>query len=81
MQRIAAISNNLLKSLSNMLQHTDALPRQTALKCYASLAANDESIRKRVMDSLTLIICILDGLNNDSDKVDNNSLIMPTISL
>lgn len=52
-----------------MLTHNDALPKENALKCYASLAANDESIRKRIMESLTLITCILEGLKNESDEV------------
>ncbi|XP_037935877.1 armadillo repeat-containing protein 8-like [Teleopsis dalmanni] len=69
LQRTAAISNHLLKSLSQLLQISDSIIKNAALRCFASLGANDETIRKRIMDCTGLIDSIIDGVNDDNDEV------------
>ncbi|XP_067647949.1 armadillo repeat-containing protein 8-like [Eurosta solidaginis] len=69
LQRTAAITNHLLKSLSHLLQSEDPSVKQAALCCFASLGANDEAIRKRLMDTYGLINAILNGLKDNNTQV------------
>ncbi|XP_050334925.1 armadillo repeat-containing protein 8-like [Bactrocera neohumeralis] len=69
LQRTAAITNHLLKSLSDLLQSQDPGVKQAALCCFASLGANDEAIRKRLMDTYGLINAILNGLKDSNSRV------------
>ncbi|XP_054735612.1 armadillo repeat-containing protein 8-like [Anastrepha obliqua] len=69
LQRTAAITNHLLKSLSDLLQSRDPSVKQSALCCFASLGANDEAIRKRLMDTYGLINAILNGLKDNNSQV------------
>lgn len=69
LQRLAAISNHLITSLANLLQSTAALPRQGAFRCFASLGANDEDIRKRIIEMKGLMEKVLDGLGDNNPDV------------
>lgn len=51
LQKLAAISNHLISNLTNLLHCTNQSSKEAALKCFASLAANDETIRKRIIES------------------------------
>jgi len=62
LQRLAAISNHLINSLSSLLQCNSFASKESALKCFASLAANDETIRKRIIDMRGLIDEVLNAL-------------------
>lgn len=64
MQRLAAISNHLINSLSSLLQCSAAAPRQGAFRCFASLGANDEDIRKRIIETDGLMEEVLAGLGD-----------------
>ncbi|CAD7006096.1 armadillo repeat-containing protein 8 [Ceratitis capitata] len=69
LQRTAAITNHLLKSLSDLLQCQESSVKQAALGCFASLGANDEAIRKRLMDTFGVINAVLNGLKDNNSKV------------
>lgn len=69
LQRLAAISNDLVKSLSSLLDCKSTAAKQGAFRCFASLAANDEDIRKRIIDTSGLMDCVLAGLKDDSPDV------------
>lgn len=69
LQRLAAISNHLITSLSQLLQSTSPLPRQGAFRCFASLGANDEDIRKRIIETKGLMEKVLEGLGDVSPDV------------
>lgn len=62
LQRLSAISNHLISNLSNLLQCSNNSSKEAALKCFASLAANDETIRKRIIDMRGLIDEVLNTL-------------------
>lgn len=62
LQRLASISNQLIASLSSLLRCAAALPRQGAFRCLASLGANDEDIRKRIIEMDGLMDEVLRGL-------------------
>lgn len=50
--------------------HCDSVEaKQGAFRCFASLAANDEEIRKRIIEMDGLMDGVLAGLNNDSSDV------------
>lgn len=69
LQRLASISNHLINSLSNLLQRTTSLSRQGAFRCFASLGANDEDIRKRIIETDGLMQEVLAGLGDTSPDV------------
>jgi armadillo repeat-containing protein 8 len=58
----AAISNHLISNLSNLLSCTSLSAKESSLKCFASLTANDETIRKRIIDMRGLIDEVLGAL-------------------
>eukprot|EP00794_Sanderia_malayensis_P017631 gene17631-19385_t len=58
LQQLASISNHLIHNIASFLNHLDCEDemseqglKEGAFKVYAALAANDEKIRKRVVDS------------------------------
>lgn len=59
----------MILSLSQLLQSPKALPKQGAFRCFASLAANDEDIRKRIIDTKGLMEKVLEGLGDESSEV------------
>lgn len=65
LQRLAAISNHLIANLSNLLSCASFSSKESALKCFASLTANDETIRKRIIDMRGLIDEVLGALKED----------------
>jgi armadillo repeat-containing protein 8 len=70
LQKLAAISNHLISNLNNLLHCNNQSSKEAALKCFASLAANDETIRKRIIDMRGLIDEVLNALKeNGSVKV------------
>lgn len=69
LQRLAAISNQLIISLSSLLHCKAAAPRQGAFRCFASLGANDEDIRKRIIERDSIMEKVLAGLGDPSADV------------
>lgn len=69
LQRLAAICNHLIKSLSELLQSQLALLRQAAFRCFASLGANDEDIRKKIIETKGLMEKVLEGLCDSNPQV------------
>lgn len=69
LQRLAAISNHLISSLSSLLHCSAPLSRQGAFRCFASLGANDEEIRKRIIEMDGLMEEVLAGLGDPSSDV------------
>lgn len=66
---MAAISNHLINSLASLLQCAAPLPRQGAFRCFASLGANDENIRKRIIEKDDLMEEVLAGLGDPNADV------------
>lgn len=62
LQRLAAISNHLINNLASLLNCNSLSSKEAALKCFASLTANDEMIRKRIIDIRGLIDEVLNAL-------------------
>ncbi|XP_031347309.1 armadillo repeat-containing protein 8-like isoform X2 [Photinus pyralis] len=57
LQQTTAISNQLIGALADsLLNSNNVLARQAAFSAYASLAANDEDIRKRLIETNRLLI-------------------------
>lgn len=69
LQRLSAISNQLIISLSGLLHCTAPAPRQGAFRCFASLGANDEEIRKRIIERDSIMESVLAGLGDPSADV------------
>ncbi|XP_058119990.1 armadillo repeat-containing protein 8-like [Anopheles ziemanni] len=69
LQRLAAISNHLIASLANLVKCPSVLSRQGAFRCFASLAANDEEIRKRIIEMEGLMEEVLSGLKDCCPEV------------
>ncbi|ETN59049.1 armadillo repeat-containing protein 8 [Anopheles darlingi] len=69
LQRLAAISNHLINSLANLVKCPSVLSRQGAFRCFASLAANDEEIRKRIIEMDGLMEEVLCGLKDSCPEV------------
>ncbi|XP_065088259.1 armadillo repeat-containing protein 8-like isoform X2 [Ochlerotatus camptorhynchus] len=69
LQRLAAISNHLICSLANLIRCPSPLSRQGAFRCFASLAANDEDIRKRIIEMDGLMEEVLNGLKDTCPEV------------
>lgn len=72
LQRLAAISNQLISSLTSLLRCAAPLPRQGAFRCFASLGANDEDIRKRIIEMDGLMEEVLAGLGDPCPEVSSN---------
>lgn len=69
LQRLAAISNHLMSSLADIVNCNSAAAKQGAFKCFASLGANDEDIRKRIIETHGLMVHIVNGMNNPEPAV------------
>lgn len=69
LQRLAAISNHLISSLSSLLRCGSTAAKQGAFRCFASLAANDEDIRKRIIEMDGLMDGVIAGLKDTSPDV------------
>ncbi|XP_074070959.1 armadillo repeat-containing protein 8 isoform X6 [Macrotis lagotis] len=63
---VSAITD--IKRLDHDLKHAHEL-RQAAFKLYASLGANDEDIRKKIIDTENMMDRIVNGLSESSIKV------------
>ncbi|KAH0948378.1 hypothetical protein HN011_012059 [Eciton burchellii] len=72
LQRLASISNHLIPTLAELLrphpQVQDATltqdMRQAAFRAFASLGANDEDIRKRIIETESLMEQVVSGLQD-----------------
>ncbi|KAJ0178139.1 hypothetical protein K1T71_005962 [Dendrolimus kikuchii] len=64
LQRLAAISNHLMTSLADIVNCPSAAAKQGAFKCFASLGANDEDIRKKIIETHGLMVHVVNGMNN-----------------
>lgn len=69
LQRLAAISNHLMTSLADIVNCPLAAAKQGAFKCFASLGANDEDIRKRIIETHGLMVHVINGMNNPEPLV------------
>ncbi|XP_063363552.1 uncharacterized protein LOC134652310 [Cydia amplana] len=69
LQRLAAISNHLMSSLADIVNCNSAAAKQGAFKCFASLGANDEDIRKRIIETHGLMVHVVNGMNNPEPAV------------
>lgn len=69
LQRLAAISNHLMSSLADIVNCPSAAAKQGAFKCFASLGANDEDIRKRIIETHGLMVHVVNGMNNPEPTV------------
>ncbi|XP_072947203.1 armadillo repeat-containing protein 8-like isoform X2 [Epargyreus clarus] len=69
LQRLAAISNHLMISLAEIVNCPSAAAKQGAFKCFASLGANDEDIRKRIIETHGLMVHVVNGMNNSESNV------------
>uniref|UniRef100_A0A182TT75 Armadillo repeat-containing protein 8 n=1 Tax=Anopheles melas TaxID=34690 RepID=A0A182TT75_9DIPT len=79
LQRLAAISNHLIVSLANLVKCPSVLSRQGAFRCFASLAANDEEIRKRIIEMDGLMEEVLSGLKDGC--AEDHSVWRPLMDL
>ncbi|XP_074860159.1 armadillo repeat-containing protein 8 isoform X2 [Carettochelys insculpta] len=78
LQRIASITDHLISMLSDYFKYPSSLDhdlkhahelRQAAFKLYASLGANDEDIRKKIIETENMMDRIVNGLSESSIKV------------
>ncbi|KAJ3664415.1 hypothetical protein Zmor_008589 [Zophobas morio] len=69
LQQVAAISNQLVSALVNLLSCRSVAARQAAFRAFASLAANDEDIRKRIIDTKCLMDSVLEGLDDENEDI------------
>ncbi|KAJ2943616.1 hypothetical protein O0L34_g16724 [Tuta absoluta] len=69
LQRLAAISNHLMTSLADIVNCQSSAAKQGAFKCFASLGANDEDIRKRIIETHGLMVHIVNGMNHSEATV------------
>lgn len=69
LQRLAAISNHLICALAELVSCESAASKQGAFKCFASLGANDEDIRKRIIEIEGLMIQVVSGMTNTEPEV------------
>uniref|UniRef100_T1HV19 Armadillo repeat-containing protein 8 n=1 Tax=Rhodnius prolixus TaxID=13249 RepID=T1HV19_RHOPR len=85
LQRLASISNQLIPTLANMLhcqpetnnntpaRNNDPLVvanmKQAAFRAFASLGANDEDIRKKIIETERLMEEVVCGLEDTNEKV------------
>ncbi|XP_045177690.1 armadillo repeat-containing protein 8-like isoform X1 [Mercenaria mercenaria] len=85
LQRTASISERIIKTLSEYLKYTDVQQitrsgkqsdihwgnemKQAAFKAFAALGANEEDIRKQIIETENLMDCVVAGLNSSDMKV------------
>ena len=69
LQKTAAICNHLLKSLFQLVKINNSEIKHASLKCFAALGANDETIRKQIMDTNNIINDILESLKSWETQV------------
>ena len=81
LQGIAAISNHLIPTLAEYLKSPSILYKpligpntsgnmtQAAFRAFASLAANDENIRKRIIETENLMERVVSGLDDSNEQV------------
>ncbi|XP_052813512.1 armadillo repeat-containing protein 8-like [Mya arenaria] len=85
LQRTAAVSDHIIKTLADYLKYTDVQQinragkrsdinwssemKQAAFKAFAALAANEESIRKQVIETENLMEYVGVGLNSGNMKL------------
>ncbi|PSN52717.1 Armadillo repeat-containing protein 8 [Blattella germanica] len=67
LQRLASISNHLVPTLAELLRYQPE-PTQTP-SAFASLGANDEDIRKKIIETDNLMDHIVSGLQDPSPRV------------
>ncbi|CAG9761724.1 unnamed protein product [Ceutorhynchus assimilis] len=70
LQQIAAISNQLVSALVDLLSCHSLAARAAAFRAFASLGANDEDIRKRIIDTKCLMDQIVDGLTDTNKDIN-----------
>ncbi|KOB79152.1 Uncharacterized protein OBRU01_00920 [Operophtera brumata] len=70
LQRLAAISNHLMTSLADIVTCPSPAAKQGAFKCFASLGANDEDIRKRIIETHGAMVHVVNGMSN-SEPADH----------
>ncbi|KAJ8948854.1 hypothetical protein NQ318_013507 [Aromia moschata] len=69
LQQVAAISNQLVSALVDLLKCPSIAARQAAFRAFASLGANDEDIRKRIIDTKCLMDRVVEGLGDENKKI------------
>ncbi|KAB0796025.1 hypothetical protein PPYR_10086 [Photinus pyralis] len=70
LQQTTAISNQLIGALADsLLNSNNVLARQAAFRAFASLGANDEDIRKRIIETNRLMERVVDGLGDPNEGV------------
>lgn len=69
LQRTAAISNHLINALAHLLNQSPDCAKQGAFRAFASLGANDEDIRKRIIETDNLMEQVLFGLDDKCAEV------------
>ncbi|XP_050311618.1 armadillo repeat-containing protein 8-like isoform X2 [Anthonomus grandis grandis] len=70
LQQIAAISNQLVTALVDLLVCNSVAARTAAFRAFASLGANDEDIRKRIIDTKCLMEQVVEGLADPNKEVN-----------
>lgn len=75
LQRLAAISNHLITALAELVSCESAASKQGAFKCFASLGANDEDIRKRIIEIEGLMVQVVAGMANPEPEASNVMMI------
>ncbi|KAF7265924.1 hypothetical protein GWI33_020667 [Rhynchophorus ferrugineus] len=70
LQQIAAISNQLVNALVDLLEKSSIAAKTAAFRAFASLGANDEDIRKRIIDTKCLMERVVEGLADDNKDVN-----------
>ena len=58
-----------MTSLAEIVNCPTAAAKQGAFKCFASLGANDEDIRKRIIETHGLMVHVVNGMNNPEASV------------
>lgn len=74
LQKTAAISNHLIGALADLLNCSNTASRQAAFKAFASLGANDEEIRKRIIETQRLMERVVEGLGDDNKGIRLSAL-------
>ncbi|KAG5874974.1 hypothetical protein JTB14_026375 [Gonioctena quinquepunctata] len=69
LQQVAAISNQLVSALVDLLKCPSVSARGAAFRAFASLAANDEDIRKRIIDTKCLMDRVVEGLGDENKEI------------
>ncbi|CAG9832350.1 unnamed protein product [Diabrotica balteata] len=69
LQQVAAISNQLVSALVDLLKCPSVAARGASFRAFASLGANDEDIRKRIIDTKCLMDRVVDGLGDENKEI------------